>query len=74
MPPRSTQRFTQSFLGDVLLRAGLGLLAMLCSFGGGAVGRATDTEWGPFLGAVAGLLAGLALAFLLYRRLTRERN
>jgi nitrate reductase gamma subunit len=56
----------------VLLRAGLGLLAMLCSFAGGALGSATDSEWGPFLGAVAGLVLGLALAVLLYRRLTRS--
>ncbi|MGO4257335.1 hypothetical protein [Marmoricola sp. RAF53] len=68
--PRS--EFSKAFLRDVFGRIGVAVLAMACAFGGAALGRDLPTEWGAFLGAVAGLvLGGLAGVFLL-RRLRRD--
>lgn len=52
----------------MLLRIGLALGAMALSYAGSALGDLTDTEWGPFVGGVIGLVAGIALLVVVLRR------
>ncbi|MET3960254.1 putative membrane protein YccC [Marmoricola sp. OAE513] len=52
----------------MLFRIGLALGAMALSYGGAALGELTDTEWGPFLGALVGLAVGIGIVVVVLRR------
>ena len=53
-----TGSLTSMFVAGMAGRMGLALLVMLASAIGSLVGRGTGGEWGPFGGAVAGLVLG----------------
>jgi hypothetical protein len=72
VPGTTDGSFTRAFLGDVLLRAALGIGAMLCSFAGGFVGATADDAWAPFAGALGGLALGVVLPVVGYRGLIRQ--
>ena len=60
--------FSRTFLRQMFFRIALALVAMGISYGGASLGELTDTEWGPFLGGVAGLGVGIALVAVVLRR------
>jgi hypothetical protein len=60
--------FTRYFFRMMMVRIGLVVLAMACSYAGGAIGATTDSDQGEFFGALAGLVVGVTAAMLLYRR------
>jgi uncharacterized protein (DUF952 family) len=64
----ATDSFTTLFVREMGLRAGLVLLAMVLAGAGAAVAGRTSSDWGPFVGAVVGLVLGLALMVLVLRR------
>ncbi|HYU85710.1 MAG TPA: DUF952 domain-containing protein, partial [Kribbellaceae bacterium] len=55
------KQFVEVFLSEALFRISLAILVMLLAFLGSYVGRSYDSEWGPFVGAVIGLVVGGAL-------------
>ncbi|MCX6395898.1 MAG: hypothetical protein NTV23_05390 [Propionibacteriales bacterium] len=61
--------FSRVFFRQMLLRIGLVLAAMLVSYGAAELGGATGTAWGPFVGGLIGLVAGVAGVVLVLRRL-----
>lgn len=67
-PHGGTGSFTGLFVTEMLLRVGLALVAMLLAGAGAYAGAGLPTEWGRFVGAVAGLSAGAGLALLVVRR------
>lgn len=62
------ESFTQTFFTAMLLRSGLVLGVMALAYAGAALGRSSDGAWAPFLGALAGLGLGVALARSVLRR------
>ncbi len=71
-PDRPGGSFTRAFLGEMITRIGLAIVAMLLAFGGARLLRDTG-EWGAFAGAVAGLAVGLVLMALVLLALRRRR-
>jgi len=63
-----TESFTSLFVKEMTVRFVLAFLAMFLAFIGSRLGRGTDTEWGEFGGAVAGLLVGGVVATVVLRR------
>lgn len=63
-----TGSMTASLVHEMAWRIGLGLMAMAASAVGATLGRWSDSEWGPFLGAVAGLVVGAGVALAVHRR------
>ncbi len=66
-PEQRPGSFTRAFLGEMAVRIGLAVLAMLLAFGGSRLLRDTG-EWGAFAGALLGLAVGLTLMVLVLRR------
>lgn len=64
----STGSLTTIFVREMAWRMGLFLGVMLLSGAGATLGQRTDSAWGPFLGAIAGLVVGAAAAWALHRR------
>ncbi len=60
--------FTEVFAREMLLRAGLAVLAMLVAYAGSRLGAGLGWAWGEFAGALVGLAAGGLLAVLAHRR------
>ncbi|MBA3781713.1 MAG: DUF952 domain-containing protein [Nocardioides sp.] len=64
-----TGSLTSMFVQEMAWRIGLVLLVMIVSGIGAALGGRNESEWGPFLGAMVGLLiGGTATAAVLRRR------
>ncbi len=64
-----TTTFSRHLLREMGLRIGLALVAMGLAVVGSRVGAAIDDDWGPLLGALVGLAAGLGgMAAVLRRR------
>ena len=63
-----TEPFTSLFVREMLLRIGLGVVAMLLAGAGSIVGGGLDAVWGDLVGALVGLAIGIALAVVLLRR------
>ncbi len=63
-----TEPFTSLFVREMLLRIGLGVVAMLLAGACSIVGGSLDAEWGDLVGALVGLAIGIALAVVLLRR------
>lgn len=55
----------------MFVRVAVAMVAMLAGFAGGALGRRTDWEWGPFVGAVLGVLL---VALVTYAWTKRPRS
>ncbi|MEI2713678.1 MAG: DUF952 domain-containing protein [Nocardioides sp.] len=66
-----TESFTSLFVKEMFVRVAVAMVAMLAGFAGGALGRRTDWEWGPFVGAVLGVLL---VALVTYAWTKRPRS
>jgi uncharacterized protein (DUF952 family) len=64
----TTGSFAILFAREMGLRMALVLGAMLLAGVGTAIGSRTSSDWGPFVGGVAGLVVGLALVAVILRR------
>jgi uncharacterized protein (DUF952 family) len=62
------KQFVEVFLSEALFRIALAIVAMLLAFLGSYVGRSYDAEWGSIIGAVAGLVVGGTLYWLIMTR------
>ena len=63
-----TESLTGLFAKEMFLRIALAMVAMLLAAAGSQVGGRLDTEWGPLLGALAGLSVGAAVFVVVLRR------
>ncbi len=63
-----TGSFTSLFVREMAVRIALFVLAMLLAVIGASLGRRTASGWGEFVGAVSGLVAGVALMVAVLRR------
>ena len=63
-----TGSFTGTFLQEMAWRIGLFVVAMLLAVVGSALGTRAASEWGGFVGAVAGLGVGIAVMVTVMRR------
>ncbi len=63
-----TGSLTTMFVGEMAWRTGLVIGAMVASGIGATLGGRSDSDWGAFLGALAGLVVGGAAAVAVLRR------
>ncbi|WP_300681980.1 DUF952 domain-containing protein [Nocardioides sp.] len=70
--PRSQETFAQVLFGEMAIRAGLVVLAMALSIVGEMAASAISDSAG-WVGALLGLIVGIALAVVLYRRREQRR-
>lgn len=64
-----TEAFMSIMAREMAVRCGLAVLTMLLAYAGASVAnKMSDAEWAPFLGAVAGIVVGAALTFVVLRR------
>ncbi len=70
--PVDAGSFTHVFLGEVVRRVALALLAMATAVGGAVIAARVWPDRGPAVGLLLGLAAGAAIAFLLHRRSCKD--
>lgn len=63
-----TDPFLVIFFREAMTRIALALAVMAVAALGAGVGAQTSSPWGAFVGAVAGLLVGVAAAYVVVRR------
>ena len=67
-PTAPSESFSALFFAELFFRLSVALLVLGLTAGGTLLGLATDTEWGPIIGAAVGFVIGFAAARMLLRR------
>jgi uncharacterized protein (DUF952 family) len=67
-PVGEGESFSRIFFAEMFRNVLLATLVLFAAVAGSLVGRVVDDEWGPLVGALAGLLSGVAAAVALHRR------
>lgn len=67
-PVLTDESFSQLFMGEVVHRVVLALIAMTTAVAGALVGAAVEPDLGPSVGLLIGLAVGVLLAVVVHRR------